>query len=193
MKNLFAISTVSFALTASILAAHDALAQSVKMQEPNNAYASLSYAVIEGISAPKITFGTDINRYVSGQVSYLQSGQGKSEHGNNNLSYRSAQANLIARPFADLVNPYLVQPYLKAGISRDTVTLKTGEITIAGTTFDQNREKNSVGLSYGAGLDIPMRHFSKDLFLTADYSRHEYFQSNIKPVNVAAIGLKAKY
>ena len=193
MKNLFAISTISFAFSASILAAHDAMAEPMKMQEPKAAYASLSYASVDGISAPKATFGIDVNRYVSGQVSYLQSGQGKPDLHNNKLSYRSLEANLIARPFADVIDPNLVQPYLKAGVASDTTALKTGELITGMGPTNQLREKTNTAFVFGGGVDLPLSHFSKDLFLTADYSRHEYFATSAKPVNTASIGLKAKY
>ena len=190
--DLYGVVVAIFIAAASIIYTAEVFAQNtMKFEEPKKAYASLNYTYVDLTSAPKVTFGYDLTKYLSGEVSYLQSGYSNDMvvTGVNRpvkKHFRSTEAALITRPFA---GTKFEPAYLKLGVASDVSSMKIMEIQGGNVNIDTPR----TALVYGGGLAMPIRMISKDLFADVSYSRHEYFQSNVKPVDVFGVGLKVRY
>ena len=192
-NEVYAVALGAVIAASAVFFAADVFAQqsNMKLEEPKRAYGSLSYAHVEHSMAPKATFGYDLSKYLSGEVSYLQSGYSddmKVAGVNRPIKnhFRSTEAALITRPFA---GTKFEPAYLKLGIASDVSSMKIMETPGANVNIDTPR----TALVYGAGLAMPLKMVAKDLFADVSYSRHEYFQSNTKPVDVVGVGLKMKY
>ena len=196
-SDLFAISVGLFIASSAVIFTSEVFAQNtMKLEEPKKASFGLSYAQIEGISAPKVSFGYDINPFLGLETSYLQSvqqEQQKSYSATPQLSYRSLEAAILARPLAGYIDANKIDPYLKLGVGLDTTTIKTGESPKNGLQYSNLQETNNTTFVYGLGANVPLRSIHKHLSANADFSRHDYYKTGVKPLDVWSVGLKMKY